>query len=1828
MNEVVNKPYEISIWEDILETSSSGQTYYRENKIATIGSNTMTSPNRVFDPILTENLNGEVTFSFSIRRNYFDTVTGELVKNPFIDYLINERKVKLYYNDEWYDFVIKACNESSEDYIFKYDATGLFPLELGKVGYSLDFSTDLNNNQGTIIELAEKVLEPTDWVVDKADCDLLQQTIKEPVYSAVIKTIASDVKIINVGTNEEETFSPEDEILLFYSYVANAKTEFIQFVRKEDAEAAEPDGNNVVTATNYRILNKCEFNEDKTVITVEGGGSIEIGELFNEFQVFRLVYGQLTTVDPVMGRTVDIFKAELPNGYRDIYRYKDTTYLSSNVVTSFVSNGVDFNTFDNGTLEGWSSITPTSLPKVDEKYYCTAPLSLTTYPEISIGKLELTTDASEIRGFLETKFVGAVDKTNGLNTIFNSGIKDNFSTLERVTAGEEFVLRIRYGYAAEQHGDIQPYNETLAGKGIRVLVSRYEEVNEPFYDEEGNEIGNYGYKPTGDVLLDFTGEFTQLNNIISNGSFNSDHTLYLVNNVAQLPSTKYCYKEGEDGDLYIWDSTLKQFKLKTEDTFLNYYVTTARANYSVSEEALSSLDTQIGIFLYTEDETLINKYIYIEDVAITRCYRTGEGDASIITIGNIPTTEAIVSDVFYLKPKTGAKSTEINTYGSLEYLCYELGIDIETVKPIYNENCEKILSIEESQSNCFNILQSLCETFECWLKLKVKHNQDGSLAVDEDGYPYKKVSFKQFIGKDNYAGFKYGINLNSIERTLDSNEIVTKMIVDTVQSDTNETGTISIQNAESNPSKESYILDFAYYINQGLIKNEDNGCYKDLNLFNALLRQENDIILNKGKEKEQLEAAILELQSNIAVYDETVREAKEEHTELLGYFKELTGVSYETFVNEHKTFDDIEDDNSTETILETIGRIYALSIVINNYSGLLTNLKEECKQLILKSRGATSYNFSITTTPARTETQDGTVQIVFDDYIEDCELVLQTDIHEPENNYSIVTGPNNRIFTITIPPSGKFFTKMYVKKAPGGEGNYEIEYYVKNQPVKTGIDGYAYFDIYNPEIESTVVKQFRFVPSEEYELEYKGCDQEIQEARDRKAKTEKIFYNKYSRFIQEGTWSSNDYISADLYYLDALQVSRTSSQPKVTYTIQVSEISQIDETQNYDFRVGDQTYVEDVEFFGTISTAVDGPEGPTIATTPIKEQVVISTAEWHLDKPEDNSITVQNYKTQFEDLFQRINATVQTLQYNELTYPKTSAIVGTNGLIDPELLLKSWNSSGGIGYNLVSNGSITTDNEGILVRDLTNSTNLVKIISRGIKVSSDGGNTWTNVIDGQGINANAIKAGIINTQEVWLMDGESPSFRWDKAGISAYGFGQEDEEYDLKTYVRFDKYGLYGIKNGENYVATSTEDIKENAHFGITWDGFFIKNSYRDGYVSISSNDDFQVVGTNVENTYIMSTNETLTFTTITDDLYIEETNNNDIVETLNSRTITLPYSNLRLIDVRYTATGAIVSEADYTFDGHIINFDITKPDILTNNIYTINYVFPPNSIDIGGSGILKINSIYVDNTFVEPENYVFDRNTGLLTFSIAISEGARIVINYQLENIKIGALEFDDGGAPTKYGMNVKNNAGETVFETNDEGNLTVTGTINATDGVFNGTVYAHDGEFEGHVRATTGEFPGSVIVGDEGDEYILIEGGGEEKPFIASSNYLEDNTTGWIIDAEGDALFNNVSVRGSIKTSVFEQGEIQTVGGAFMFRPSDSIEQAFLKENLDSEETHYDLVITLKQGGYFKVNDWCQLGNYTDNLNSLSAVYRIKEISDDGKEIILENGGDLFVN
>ena len=150
----LKKPYEISIWEDELDTSSG---YYREKRIAVIGTDTMTSPNKAFSPVLKKNVNGEKSLTFSMAYTYFDPITGLKITNPFIGFLINERKVKLHYQGEWFDFLIKTHEEDSESMIWTFTATDAFVDELSKNGYNIEFSTELDNNQGTAIELGKSL---------------------------------------------------------------------------------------------------------------------------------------------------------------------------------------------------------------------------------------------------------------------------------------------------------------------------------------------------------------------------------------------------------------------------------------------------------------------------------------------------------------------------------------------------------------------------------------------------------------------------------------------------------------------------------------------------------------------------------------------------------------------------------------------------------------------------------------------------------------------------------------------------------------------------------------------------------------------------------------------------------------------------------------------------------------------------------------------------------------------------------------------------------------------------------------------------------------------------------------------------------------------------------------------------------------------------------------------------------------------------------------------------------------------------------------------------------------------------------------------------------------------------------------------------------------------------------------------------------------------------------------------------------------------------------------------------------------------------------------
>ena len=94
-------------------------------------------------------------------------------------------------------------------------------------------------------------------------------------------------------------------------------------------------------------------------------------------------------------------------------------------------------------------------------------------------------------------------------------------------------------------------------------------------------------------------------------------------------------------------------------------------------------------------------------------------------------------------------------YSNIENINYSLQTETLSYKeyePIYNTGAEKARTINIKESNYFNILQTLAESFDAWLDLKILRREDGSV--------YKKIaSFKNYIGQENPVGLKYGVNL-------------------------------------------------------------------------------------------------------------------------------------------------------------------------------------------------------------------------------------------------------------------------------------------------------------------------------------------------------------------------------------------------------------------------------------------------------------------------------------------------------------------------------------------------------------------------------------------------------------------------------------------------------------------------------------------------------------------------------------------------------------------------------------------------------------------------------------------------------------------------------------------------------------------------------------------------------------------------------------------------------------------------------------------------------------------------------------------------------------
>lgn len=312
-----------------------------------------------------------------------------------------------------------------------------------------------------------------------------------------------------------------------------------------------------------------------------------------------------------------------------------------------------------------------------------------------------------------------------------------------------------------------------------------------------------------------------------------------------------------------------------------------------------------------------------------------------------------------------------------------------------------------------------------------------------------------------------------------------------------------------------------------------------------------------------------------------------------------------------------------------------------------------------------------------------------------------------------------------------------------------------------------------------------------------------------KEKAIKDFETKYSQYIKEGVWSDSSYVDNDTYYIDAEKVSKTSSIPKTEWSITVLDGSISEELQDYQFEVGDQTILVDNDFFGVENDAENN----------YTFQVLISEIEEKLDNPVENRITVRNYLTSFEDLYERVSAATQTLELNEQTYNK-AAYFTNDGQIDKDILQATLEKNQLVLAN-ASDNSYSLDSNGLQFQSLLNPAKKIRILADGIFLSnssSKGEVEWKTGITADGINASLITAGEIDTAKIKIFSGGSPSFLWDSLGITAYKNkyelvnGQWNKKIDDQGFIRLDQFGLYFVES----LVNGKEDFFYNEN-GIPW---------------------------------------------------------------------------------------------------------------------------------------------------------------------------------------------------------------------------------------------------------------------------------------------------------------------------------------------------------------------------------------------------------------------------
>jgi len=203
------------------------------------------------------------------------------------------------------------------------------------------------------------------------------------------------------------------------------------------------------------------------------------------------------------------------------------------------------------------------------------------------------------------------------------------------------------------------------------------------------------------------------------------------------------------------------------------------------------------------------------------------------------------------------------------------------LEPIeYQKYREKCRNVEASESNIYNITQTIAETFEVYCKYEYHY--------DENFHIIKKevIFYNNFSDEMNGTiDLTYPYNSTSIKRTMDNNDLCTKLFVPSIEDGSAPDGVFSIMNTAANPSGEDYILNFDYlYMTDSI----DRDQYEAISSYEYDMKYFNNEIKNRQEQQIKLEDELIEQQATQTIANNSKIQALDQISRAKSGLQDLT----------------------------------------------------------------------------------------------------------------------------------------------------------------------------------------------------------------------------------------------------------------------------------------------------------------------------------------------------------------------------------------------------------------------------------------------------------------------------------------------------------------------------------------------------------------------------------------------------------------------------------------------------------------------------------------------------------------------------------------------------------------------------------------------------------------------------------------------------------------------------------------------------------------------------------------------------------------------------